>query len=153
MANPYARFLSGGDVMEQVASGPGLLAAALMGRDMDSPLAPGKWSARQVLAHLADTEIAFGFRLRQAVAETGHVIQPFDQDKWATGYASADAETALALFGLLRKWNVQFLRALPEGTLEKGVVHPERGTMTVRTIVETMAGHDGNHLAQLQSGQ
>jgi len=104
---------------------------------------------RQILAHLTDTEIAFSFRMRQAVAETGHVIQPFDQDKWASGYPQADAQTALALFAVLRKWNVQFLRGLAPEAFEKEVVHPERGPMKFRTIVETMAGHDGNHLIQL----
>ena len=149
MSNPYAKFVTGQDLVEQLESVPARLSAALAGRDFDRPLAPGKWSVRQVVAHLADTEIAFSFRLRQAVAETGHVIQPFDQDKWATRYAHADAETALALYGLLRKWNVQFLRGLTPEVFEKDVTHPERGTMKVRTIVETMAGHDANHLVQL----
>ena len=152
MANPYAKFLTGGDLMEQVESTPSRLAALLKDRDLDVSPAPGKWNLRQVLAHITDTEIAFSFRLRQAAAETGHVIQPFDQDKWAVGYESADAETALALFGLLRKWNVQFLRRLSPEVFDKDVIHPERGTMKFRTIVETMAGHDGNHLAQLNAG-
>ena len=147
--NPYKKFLSGGDLIEQVASTPGRLESAVRGRDLDAPWADGKWTLRQVLAHLTDTEIAFSFRMRQAVAETGHVIQPFDQDAWSGGYAGADAETALALFGLLRKWNVQFLRGLSVEVFDKEVVHPERGAMQFRTIVETMAGHDGNHLAQL----
>jgi hypothetical protein len=149
MVNPYAKFLTGEDLIEQVSSTPARLEEALRGRDLDVPRAPGKWSLRQVLAHIADTEIAFSFRMRQAVAETGHVIQPFDQDKWAMGYAGADPDTALALFAVLRKWNVQFLRGLAPETFEKDVTHPERGTMKFRTIVETMAGHDGNHLAQL----
>ena len=135
--------------MEQLETSPAQLSAAVKGKDVDTPLAPGKWNVRQILAHITDTEIAFSFRLRQAAAETGHVIQPFDQDKWATGYASADAETALALFGVLRKWNVQFLRGLASEVFDKDVMHPERGTMKFRTIVETMAGHDGNHLVQL----
>ena len=150
MLNPYAKFVTGADLIEQVSATPARLEAAVRAhRDLDAPLAPGKWSVRQVLAHITDTEIAFGFRLRQAVAEKRHVIQPFDQDKWAAGYAQADAETALALFALLRKWNVQWMRGLAEETFEKEVTHPERGAMKFRTIVETMAGHDGNHLAQL----
>lgn len=150
MQNPYERFVTGEDLLDQVSSTPAKLEAAVRAAsDIDRPLGPGKWSVRQVLAHLTDTEIAFGFRLRQAVAETGHVIQPFDQEKWAAGYASADAEMALSLFSLLRKWNVQFLRGLAAEAFEKEVTHPERGTMKVRAIVETMAGHDGNHLAQL----
>jgi hypothetical protein len=149
MLNPYAKFVTEADLIEQVSGTPAKLEAAVRVRELDVPLGPGKWSVRQVLAHLTDTEIAFSFRMRQAVAEAGHVIQPFDQEKWATGYADADAETALALFAVLRKWNVQFLKGLAPETFEKEVTHPERGTMTVRTIVETMAGHDGNHLAQL----
>jgi hypothetical protein len=151
MQNPYAKFLTGEDLIEQVSSTPAKLEAAVRAHELDTPLTPGKWSVRQVLAHITDTEIAFSFRMRQAVAETGHVIQPFDQDKWATGYAGADAETALALFAVLRKWNVQFLQGLAPETFEREVTHPERGTMKFRTIVETMAGHDRNHLAQLAS--
>jgi hypothetical protein len=147
--NPYAKFLTGADLIEQLSAAPAKLEAAVQGRDLDAPLSPGKWNVRQILAHLTDTEIAFSFRLRQAVAEAGHVIQPFDQDKWATAYAHADAQTALALFNLLRKWNVQFLSGLPPETFEKEVTHPERGPMKFQTIVETMAGHDGNHLVQL----
>jgi len=150
MLNPYEKFVTRADLIEQVSATPAKLEAAVRSRaDLDAPLAPGKWSVRQVLAHITDTEIAFSFRLRQAVAETGHVIQPFDQEKWAAGYAQADVETALALFAVLRKWNVQWMRGLAAGAFDKDVVHPERGTMKVRTIVETMAGHDGNHLAQL----
>ena len=152
MLNPYAQFVTGTDLLELVEAAPSKLSAAVEAHrsiGLDAPLAPGKWNVRQILAHITDTEIAFSFRMRQAVAETGHVIQPFDQEKWATRYEQADPETALALFGVLRQWNVQFLRGLSPDVFDKDVTHPERGTMKFRTIVETMAGHDGNHLAQL----
>src|SRR5450432_2868772 len=151
MANPYAKFLTGADLMEQLETSAARLKAAVEGKDVDAPLGPGRWNIRQILAHIADTEIAFGFRLRQAAAETGHVIQPFDQDKWAGGYALVDAGMALVVFDVLRKWNVQFLRGLAPEVFDKDVTHPERGTMKFRTIVETMAGHDGNHLVQLNA--
>ena len=114
--------------------------------------APGKWSARQILCHLADCEIAFAFRLRQAAAEPRHVIQPFDQDGWAAVYGSGQLDTAAALetYSVLRKWNVKFLHSVPPGTLTKAVNHPERGDMTFQSIVETMAGHDLNHLQQIE---
>lgn len=153
MLNPYAQFVEGSDLLDLVAASPAKLTAAVekwRAKGLDTPLGPGKWNVRQILAHITDTEIAFSFRMRQAAAETGHVIQPFDQEKWAGGYASADADTALALFSVLRQWNVQFLRALPAEVWDKDVTHPERGTMKFRTIVETMAGHDGNHQAQLR---
>jgi len=115
----------------------------------ESPAA-GKWSARDILCHLADCEIAFAFRLRQTLAEDNHSIQPFDQEKWAAPYGALDANDALATFSLLRRWNLLLLSAALPGQANKPVTHPERGTMVFSTIVETMAGHDLNHLAQLE---
>jgi hypothetical protein len=77
------------------------------------------------------------------------VIQPFDQDKWANDYAGVSARQALATFTALRDWNLRMIaKALPANA-DRQVTHPERGAMTFGTIVETMAGHDLNHLAQL----
>src|SRR5213075_17708 len=89
------------------------------------PRAPGKWSARDILCHLADCEIVFAYRLRQALAEDHHVIQPFDQDKWAETYAAYDAAAALAVFSSLRKWNLEFIRTVPAKAMAKPVTHPE----------------------------
>ena len=114
--------------------------------------APRKWSARQILCHLADSEVAFGFRLRQAVAEAHHVIQPFDQDAWAGVYGAAafDVASALEAYSALRKWSVKFIENVPAGTMSKTLNHPERGDMTFQVLVETMAGHDLNHLGQIE---
>lgn len=113
-------------------------------------LGEGKWTAKEIVCHLADTEIAFSFRLRQTLAEPYHVIQPFDQDAWATNYGSFDGDRAVETFSALRKWNVELLSGLSQEAYTKPVRHPERGEMTFRTLVETMAGHDLNHLQQLQ---
>ena len=106
-----------------------------------------------ILCHLADGEMAFGFRLRQALAEPHHVIQPFDQDAWAKPYSSASfsAQAALEMFSVARRWNLALLDTVSPEDLKKPVTHPERGTMTFETIVETMAGHDLNHLKQLDA--
>ena len=114
--------------------------------------APGKWSARQILCHLADCEVAFAFRLRQAYAEPHHVIQPFDQDAWAGVYESGalDVAAALETYSALRKWNIRFLESVPPDTMSKVLTHPERGGMMFRVVVETMAGHDINHLRQIE---
>jgi len=77
------------------------------------------------------------------------VVQPFDQDRWANSYANADPAAALAVFTSVRAWILGFLRQLPAETFEKPVVHPELGTFPFRTLVEIIAGHDRNHLAQL----
>ena len=151
--NPYATQLGDRSPLEVLANTPGSLvaAAARLGPErLLESLGPGKWSPRDVLCHLADCEIAFGFRLRQAVAEPNHVIQPFDQDHWAKGYHALDADAALDAFAATRRWNLAFIQNLQPEQLRLPVTHPERGTMTVQTIVETMAGHDRNHLAQLE---
>jgi uncharacterized damage-inducible protein DinB len=151
--NPYEKFLDGRPVEEILAGTAGALRDALKAigyeRSTASP-APGKWSAAEIVSHLADCEIAFAFRLRQTLAEDAHVIQPFDQDKWAATYKGIAAAEALAAFSGLRGWNLLLIgKALPRAAA-KTVTHPERGTMTFQTIVETMAGHDLNHLAQLK---
>jgi hypothetical protein len=152
--NPYASFLAGQDPLPVIAATAARLSALaekLGPKGLERSLAPGKWSARKIICHLADTEVAFAFRLRQAAAEPDHVIQPFDQDKWAAAYDAFDARAALDVFLPLRQWNLKLIRSLPPDTFSKPLTHPERGTMTFQTMVETMAGHDLNHLRQIET--
>lgn len=151
--NPYARFLNGQDPLAVLPNTPSRLKELARiigpGKITASP-APGKWSPRDICCHLADCEIAFAFRLRQTLAEDHHVMQPFDQGKWAAPYTGIDTNEALATFSLLRRWNLLLIEsALPENA-GRLVTHPERGTMMFSTIVETMAGHDLNHIEQLE---
>ncbi len=148
MSNPYAIFLGDLDSLAVLAETPACLAAIEPER-YDTPWVPGKWTYGQIIAHLADCEVAFAFRLRQAAAEDHYVVQPFDQDRWADTYPTADPAAALAVFSSVRAWMLTFLRALPPATFDKLVTHPERGAITFRTLVEIIAGHDRNHLAQL----
>jgi len=111
---------------------------------------PGKWTAAQIFCHLADAELAIGFRTRQAVAETNHRIQPFDQDAWAGRYQQQDAAAAVKACIALRAWNLSFWRTLSAGDLARMAFHPERGEESVETIIKLLAGHDLNHLAQLE---
>jgi uncharacterized damage-inducible protein DinB len=146
--NPYASFLGERDPYQVIATTPHVL-AAIIGRTSDERLnrspATGKWSIREIMCHVADCELVFGFRLRQTVAEVAHVIQPF------APYQSLSAHDALAAFSAARRWNLLFIDAVLPGALPKPVTHPERGQMTFGTIIETMAGHDLNHLAQIQA--
>lgn len=149
--NPYAGFLGDGDAVATIEATPARLSAlvdAMSPEQADAPIAPGKWSVRHIVSHLADCEIAFGFRLRQALA--GVSIQPFDQDVWAETYGRYSLAAALETFRTLRTWDVALISGLSEADKERKVTHPERGEMTLWTIVETMAGHDLNHLAQLE---
>jgi hypothetical protein len=152
-ANPYEKQLNGQEPLPILSATPAKLASLVetIGPEKTGqPPAPGKWSPREILCHLADCEIAFGFRLRQTLAEDHHVIQPFDQDLWATPYAGFGAEEALAAFIALRRWNLLLVQAVLPEAADKPATHPERGTMTFMTIVETIAGHDLNHLSQLE---
>jgi DinB superfamily len=112
--------------------------------------APGKWTGKQILAHLADAEVAISFRVRQVLAEDDHHIQTFDESAWARRYASVDHEAALASFRALRRWNLALLSSLGPADLAREAFHPERGRETLLTIVRLLAGHDLNHLAQLE---
>ena len=151
--NPYAKFLDGrpldtilGGTSHEIANKLQMIGPD---RTVESP-APGKWSPAEIVCHLADCEVAFAFRLRQTLAEDHHVLQPFDQDKWAATYKGVSAKDALAAFTHLRNWNLVLIRKMLATSASKPVTHPERGSMTFQTIVETMAGHDLNHLAQLR---
>lgn len=151
--NPYASQLGERDARAAIGETAGQLRRLIQRLGPEGckrPWAPGKWSAREILCHLADAEIAFAFRLRQALAEPHHTIQAFDQDAWSRTYANLRAEDALETFAAVRHWNVALLDGLSEDVYARPVTHPERGQMTFRTIVETMGGHDRNHLAQLE---
>ena len=151
--NPYAKYLDGRPISAILAATPTAVAthiAAMGPEKAATPPAPGKWSPAEIVCHLADCELAFAFRLRQTLAEDNHVIQPFDQEKWAATYPGIDAGQALAAFTTLRQWNLLLIGTAMPNAANKPVLHPERGTMTFQTIIETMAGHDLNHLAQLQ---
>ena len=151
--NPYASHMDHRTPLDAIADTPRRLAELVetLGPErLETPPAPGKWSAAEIVCHLADCEIVFGFRLRQTLAEDEPTIEPFDQDKWAKMYKGVPANLALETFSAMRKWNLRLIKASLPAAANRKMTHPERGTMTFKTIVETMAGHDLNHLGQLR---
>jgi len=150
--NPYAAHLGTRNPREVIAATPRRLAglAAQIGPLVSTPPAPGKWSAASILCHLADCEIVFSFRLKQSLAEPYHVIQPFDQDDWAKTYGGMNPAAALETFGTVRRWNIALIDGMSKEDFAKKLTHPERGEMTIQTVIETMGGHDLNHLGQLE---
>ena len=151
--NPYAKFLGGRDPIEVIAATPAeltTLTQRLPPEQLALRVPHGKWNGREIVAHLADCELVFGFRLRQTLAEDHPTLQPFDQDRWAKRYANCDMAGAVSLFGAARNWNLLLLAGVSEADRARPVTHPERGTMTLWTIVETIAGHDLNHLQQIE---
>jgi len=126
------------------------ISTALGPAGLGKPWAPGKWTGAQVLAHLADCEIAIGFRMRQMAAEDRYEIQPFDEGKWATRYTNVDAQAALESFLASRRWNLQWIRGLSASDRDREAFHPERGSEKLDTVIRLLAGHDINHLQQLE---
>ena len=135
---------------------PKKLAALLKGKTkkrlMRRP-APGKWSVVEIVAHLADAEIAISWRLRQILSSNAIPIQAYDQDRWATAldYAHRDAKQSLEDFRVLRNSNVALLKAVPRKLWENYGIHQERGNESVAHIVRMTAGHDVNHLQQMEN--
>ena len=115
--------------------------------------APEKWSILEILGHLADIEIVYGYRLRQMLADAKPVIAPMDQDAWAKnlGYLETPAPELVASYGLNRHHNLRLLRRLKPGDLAKSAFHPEyKKDVTVAELVEKMSGHGANHLKQIE---
>jgi hypothetical protein len=114
--------------------------------------APGKWSAAEILAHLADSEIVVGWRMRQILGAPGTPIQAFDQDSWAAAgrYEKRDAKKSLELFRGVREANLALLKSLTKEQWKHHGMHAERGVETIERITAMMAGHDLNHVAQVE---
>ena len=151
--NPYEKFLGDADPVPILFATAGRLQrmiAPLSDEQIEAAPAPGKWCIREIVAHLADCEMVFGFRLRQTLAEEHAIMQPFDQTKWGERYAGYDFATALGMFIAARNWNLKLIATASAEEQHRPTTHPERGTMTFWTIVETMAGHDVNHLEQIE---
>ncbi len=155
--NPYASYLNGQDpmpVLSRTAERLRTLTSGLSTAQVETRPAPRKWSITEIAAHLADCEVVFTFRLRQTLApaldQPHAIIQPFDQEAWGERYAAYQLEPALALFQAARNWNLLFLAKVSPDDRHRPTTHPERGTMPFWTIVETMAGHDINHLQQIE---
>ena len=151
--HPYAELLGNRDpmiVLAETQERITAIAQSLGEAGMARSYAPGKWTAAQVLTHLADCEIAFGFRVRQIVAEPALPIQPFDETKWARHYDQADGAAAARTFNMIRAWNLAHFRRLSPEELAVAAMHPERGPEKASTVIRIIAGHTLNHLAQLE---
>jgi hypothetical protein len=114
--------------------------------------APDRWSAAQIIAHLADSEIVASYRIRMILAHNGIDIQAFDQNEWATNlaYEAADPDESVDLFDATRVANLRLLRRVDPRLHENYGVHAERGRETVSHLIRLYAGHDLNHLGQIE---
>ncbi|HXZ40425.1 MAG TPA: DinB family protein, partial [Terriglobales bacterium] len=116
--------------IEDAEKSPKQIAAAVSGlpdKTLRYKTAPDKWCILEILAHLADVEILYAYRIRQMLADKNPVIAPIDQDAWAKhlGYLESSPAELVALYGLNRHATLQLLRRLKPGDLEKSAQHPE----------------------------
>jgi len=127
--------------------------AGLKKRQLLRKPAKGKWSIADILGHLVDTEVVYGYRYRMALAQSGMPIQGYDQSAWAKtfAYRRRDAKALLRRIRLLREVNLDLVTSVPRGWWKRHGNHSERGRETVRRTIELIAGHDLNHLDQIRA--
>ena len=148
-------YLDGKKPIEVLASSPRQLARLIQGvtkKKLAKRPAPDKWSVTEILAHLADTELVQGFRLRLILGASGCAIQGFDQDEWArySDYAKHDPALSIEAYRVTRERTVRLLKSLPRDAWDRYGMHSERGKETVTRVTEMMAGHDLNHLKAIR---
>ena len=150
----YAKYVEGQDVLRLLEDTPARIESMVRTwprqRDEQS-YAPGKWTARQLLVHLAHIEMVFTARLRFALTQNGYVVQTFEQDDWMAGEAAVPALTALDAYLGMRRMNVALCRSLTNAQRERRMAHPEFGEIDVNWLMVWCAGHERHHLPQLEA--
>lgn len=142
-------------LLERFRRGPEVLAMVLtgvFGDEEDFVTTPGKWSIRQVIAHLADAELVGAHRLRQVIAEDNPTLIAFDQDAWTKNldYARRKPKQSLETFRRVRAENYELLKEVPPAAWDRTGNHTENGPMTLRRLLEGYAEHAESHARQLQ---
>jgi DinB family protein len=142
--------------LDAAEKSPKQIAAAVSGlpdKTLRYKPAPDKWCILEILAHLADMEILYAYRMRQMLADEKPVIAPIDQDAWARnlGYLQSNPMEMVAQYGINRHVNLQLLRRLKVADLDKSAYHPElKRQVAVAEIVQMMSKHGPNHLEQIE---
>src|SRR5579872_1975593 len=142
------------NLLERYRRGAELLAVVLtgvFGEEEDFVTAPGKWSIRQIVAHLADAELVGAHRFRQIVAEENPTIVAFDQNLWTKNldYAKRKPKQSLETFRRIRAENYELLKDLPASAFARTGNHTERGRLTLGEMLEGYAGHAEAHARQM----
>jgi hypothetical protein len=154
VSNPYARYVEGLDPLQCLEETPRRIEALVNSwpRERDERShAPGKWSARQVLVHLAHIEMVFTTRLRYGLTDDRYAVQPFEQDDWMAVESPVDALVALEAYTAMRRMNLALCRSLTAEQRARSFTHPEFGRITVDWLIGWCAGHERNHLPQIEA--
>ena len=114
--------------------------------------APDKWSVAEILAHLADVEIVIGWRMRSILGAPGTPVQAYDQNAWVTTghYDKRDPRKSIELHRVVREANLALLKSLSPDQWKHYGQHAERGQESIEHIVRMVAGHDVNHIQQIE---
>jgi uncharacterized damage-inducible protein DinB len=139
------------DVLRQTPDAVRSKVAGLSDGQLSAPEASGKWSMRQVVRHLADSDLVWGYRMRMVLAHDRPTITGYDQDLWAERlrYDRADLEQALQELTVFRRSNLGLLAGASAADRQRVGVHAERGEESVDHMIRMYAGHDLLHLQQL----
>jgi hypothetical protein len=143
--------------LEAAEKGPKLTALAVSGlpeKTLRYKPSPEKWCILEILGHLADVEIVFGYRIRQILADPKSIVVPMDQEAWARnlGYLETSPAEMIALYGVNRHANLQILRRLEVADLEKSAFHPQLNReWKLAEIVEKLDTHSAKHLEQIEA--
>jgi len=140
------------EVLESTANRIDRLIAGRRPEDLQRQPGPGRWSVAEIMSHLADSEIVLAYRMRMILSSPGTAIQAFNQDAWCrTQHAErSDPRDSLALFRAIRGSTVRLARSLNDDELDRYGIHAERGKESVRHLIRMYAGHDRNHVAQIE---
>ena len=138
------------DILGRIGDGVRAAITGLADAQLRTPEAPGKWSMRDVVRHLADAELVLAFRYRMILAHYRPPIAAYDQDLWAAKLErDDDLETIVADLEAVRSLNLRLLRCQPPAAWQRVGLHAERGEESLALLVRMAAGHDIVHTRQL----
>jgi DinB family protein len=141
-------------LIDQYEDGYRVIAEALVGaedEELDARPAPGKWSAREVLHHLADSELSAALRLRMLLAIDDPQIVGFDQDEWARRlYYDRPIEGSIEAFKAARRTTAEILERMTEAEWQRRGTHTEHGPYSVERWLEIYSAHAHKHAEQIK---
>jgi hypothetical protein len=152
----YAKALGEDDAIEVMASTPDAIRKLVQGlteKQLATKPAPGKWSMKEIVAHLLDGEVVLGARYRIVAAHERPPIAAIDQDAFVEKLGPLRAKTVDLIddFAMARAVNIGLLERLPEDAWDRVGIHSERGEESIRSMVLMYAGHDRVHLSQIET--
>ena len=151
--HPYATYLNGRDpvaILAETSQALHTLLDGLSPEEIANRPGPTKWSLHELMAHLADCELVWCWRIRETLGTPNPSLQAFDQDRWADRYTAYTFPQAQATFDTLRAWNLSLLTTVTAEDRARPAQHAEQGSITLGSVLGTVAGHDLHHLRLLE---